>query len=1097
MSSALKRFSLCLILFMFLLTSFNINALSYEDTIPTDIENLSFKQELTIPIDTSLESAKFQPIDIRVDFDNPCWAKNETIHSVRVAYGGGSDLTEIESQIYDLKSSDGSSNIEACSLVFLIPKEATGEETYYVLYSDSETSPPEYEDHLSVKDTHYFYEPISGQIIDFDYYQIIEGEYIVYGICQQGELLGEGMFNAVIKLKPNSTEFETVYAEQVAAFSMSYSIDPAGEKTGTQLAMDVSKNVIEDGNLMIRLQIGGISPEGEIKTDDIYTYYYSPTSTKRLDVNVNHEVLKTCDVKGDMEREGTYASLSTIKARSATIEKMNIGEIFPNIHFHAEDESIRGYSIPTDPDADPAEWILSATDDDDLGSKAWLCMDDPSTGRAHGLIFESSTGFLEGEDDGIQVKSSVHQHVNLPGLEADSGDLFAIRNAYEGGKHNTVLPEGMNVNFNIEFITFQKGGYEAVDAESEIYQELVGDRPIYRGNVSDEPEEEKERYALTAYLHRARSFPMGSLLSAGLGRNISYISAELFKDDSLASSGSTGRVSMGDLNLDFDDTTLVQKIKLALGLFDWKNFSFFKKIRFPDLETGIYLIKVYRENPLFGNERQYIGFTIVDLNEETSVDIYCKSEGTAELSITDQDEDGVENVKFLLLCDGTIVSSEVSGKNGSVVLKAPCYRKSPYTLQVIYQGFLVEEKEISFVLKTSLISYKDTFSTSLYQLKLNVKDTLGLSPAVDISPMLTSSQMINQIMISAENQGNGEYLFTDLYSGDYILKMSYKSFVLEEKVKISNDKTLGLEFPAEFTVDLNCMNSYGALIVGGEISLDRDGRGPTARIKNSGVAEVSVPPGVYEMKITSDNEEIARQDIEIKGNKMLDIVTSQGSFLHTVVMYLGALLVVFSIAFIVWKRNTFVGMKLLAIALIIIALVSPWWILTGDDGTTSTTTSTLLVPSEIITLTSSHSVFGGEISSVPPEFTMVLELLVMLLVIDCLFVLVGIFISIFLKDKFRKISIILSIVGIALLLVSILLFYVAMSEVTNVGVGIFSGGGNLAVSVPGLQENSNIDCTWGPGSGLYLSMLALVSMAALSLLKIVRKMVEKLGVRLK
>ncbi|MEA3458921.1 MAG: hypothetical protein U9R21_09635 [Candidatus Thermoplasmatota archaeon] len=1096
MKSASKRFLLFLILSMLILTSFNINAVSYENIIPTDIENLSSKQELTIPIDTNLEEAKFRPIDVRVDFDSPCWAKNETVHSVRVAYGDGSDLTEIDSQIYDLESSDGSSNIKACSLVFLIPKEATGEETYYVLYSDSETSPPDYEDHLSVKDTHYFYEPISGQIIDFDYYQIIEGEYIIYGICQQGELLGNGMSNAVIKLKPGSTEFETVHAEQIAAFSMSYSIEPSGENTGTQWATDVSKQIIVDGNLMIRLRIEGSATEGEIKTDDIYTYYYSPTSTKSLNVNINHEVLKTRDIKGDQEREGTYTSLSTIKARSATIEKMNIGEILPNIHFHAEDESIREYSMPTNPDADPAEWILSATDDDDLGSKAWLCMDDPSTGHAHGLIFGSSTGFLEGAEDGIQVKSSVHQHVNLPGLEADSGDLFAIRNAYEGGKHNTVLPEGMNVNFNIEFITFQKGGYEAVDAESEIYQELVGDRPIYRGNVSDEPEEEKERYALTAYLHRARSFPMGSLLSAGLGRNISYISAELYKDDSLASSGSAGRISMGDLNLDFDNTTLVQKIKLALGLFDWKNFSFFKKIRFPDLEAGRYLVKVYRENPAFGKERQYIGFTIVDLNGETSVDIYCKSEGTAELSIADQDENGIENVKFLLLSDETIVSSEVSGKNGSVVLKAPCYRKSPYKLQVIYLGFLVEEKEISFGLKTSLISYKDTFSTSLSQLKLKVKDTLGLVPAVDVGPMLTSSQMVDQITISAENQGNGEYLFTDLYSGDYVLKMSYKSFILEEKVKISNDKTIDLEFPAEFTVDLNCMNSYGALIGEGEISLDREGRGPSARIKTSGVACVSVPPGIYEMKITADNEEIARQDIEIKGNKVIDIVTSQGSFLHTVVMYLGALLAVFSIALIVWKRNTFVGMKLLAIALIVIALVLPWWILTGNDNTTSTVTSTLLVPSEIITLTSSHSVFGGEISSVPPEFTMVLELLVMLLVVDCLFVLVGISIGIFMKDKFRKISTILSIVGIVLLLVSILLFYVAMSEVTNVGVGSFSGGSTLAVSVPGLQENSDIDCTWGPGSGLYLSMLALVSMAALSLLKIVRKVIEKIRKRL-
>jgi len=1089
MDSDLKRFFLFLFISSILFTFFNINVLSYENTISTDIETLSFKQELIITINASLKEAYFQPIDIRIDFNYPCWAKNETIHSVRVAYDDGTGLIELESQIYDLQFSTINSHfINACSLVFLIPKEATGDDKFYVLYSDSETSQPNYKDHLTIEDTHYFYEPISGQLIDFDYYKITEDEYVIYGICQRGELLGNGMSNTVVKLKPNSTEFETVNAEQIASLYMSYSIDPYGEDTGSQWATDVSKKIIEDGNLMIRFQIAGISPDDEVETDNIYTYYYNPTSTKKLNVNINHKVLKTSNIKGDMEREGTYAILSTIKARSATIEKMNIGNILPFIHFYSEDENIKKYSMPTDPDSDPAEWILSAKDDDDLGSKAWMCIDDPSTGQSHGLIFESSNGFLEGEGDGIQVKASVHQHVKLPGLEADSGDLYAIRNAYEAGKHDTVLPEGMNVIFNAEFITFQKGGYEAVDAESEIYQKLVGTRPIYRGNVSDVIEEEKERYSITAYLHRAQAIPMGSLLSAALGKNISYISVELYKDDSFASSGSAGRLPLESIDINFDDANFIQKIKLAFGIFDWRNLSFFKKIRFPDLEAGIYLIKVYKENPPFGNERQYIGFTIVDLNKETTVDIYCRLEGTAELSILDQNEDGIKDVNFMLLSDETVISSMLSDKNGNVVLKAPCYRKDPYILQVIYKGFLVEEKEISFGFKNSLISYKDTFLTSLYQLKLKLKDSLGLVPAVDVNPMLTSSEMIYQNIISGEEQGNGEYLFTNLYSADYVLKMSYKSFVSEEKVKIKNDKTLELEFLAEFTVDFNCMNSYGAMIDKGEILFDREGKGPSTSIASNGKAEAIVPPGIYDIRITSDKKKIARQDIVINGNKELDIVTSQGSFLHTIVTYLGALLAVFSIALIVWKRNTFAGMKLLAIALIIIALVSPWWVLTGDNGTTSTTTNTFLVPSRIITLTSSNSVFGGEISSVPSEFTMVLELITILLVIDCLFVFIGIFV----KDKYRKISTVLSIVGVVLLIISLLVFYIAMSEVTGVGVGSFSGSGILAVSVPGLQENINLDCNWGFGIGLYLGILALFSIVIISFLSFFRKFLEKI-----
>ncbi|MEA2055965.1 MAG: hypothetical protein U9O49_03945 [Candidatus Thermoplasmatota archaeon] len=1062
-----KRSIAYAIILLFLISTFCTSGFSAYTKTNTD---MAFKQEIAIPIDTSLKQAGFQPIDMRVEFDSPCWAKNEQEHSVRIVCDDGSELIELESQIYDLEHSDDA-HIESCSLVFLIPDAANGEEKYYVCYDSSETESPNYEDHLSVEDTHYFYEPIPGQIIDFDYYKIIENGYIVYGVCQKGELLGEGMFNAAIKLKPNSTEFETVYAEQIAAFSMSYSIDPAGEKTGTQLATDVSKNILEDGNLMVRLQIGGMSPGGELKTDDIYTYYYSPTSTKRLNVNVNHEVLKTCDIKGDMEKEGTYASLSTIKARSATIEKMNMGDILPFIHFHSEDGSVKEYSIPTDPDVDPAEWILSSTDDDDLGSKAWMCMSDPLTGQAHGLIFESSTGFLEGEDDGIQIKSSIHQHVKLPGLEADSGDLYAVRNAYEDGKHNTVLLEGTNVVFNTEFITFQKGGYEAIDAGSELYQELVRDRPINRENVSDKEVEEIERYQLTTFVHLSPSFPMGSLLSAALGKNFPYIYAELYRDNDLKSSGSVGRLSLASMDLDFEGKKLFEKIKTAVGMFDWRNASFFKKVVFPDLEAGTYVVKIFRENPLLGEERKYIGFAIVDLEETTTTHAYCRPEGSIEVSINDQQNEGVENVEFSLLKDDLIIADTTSDENGTTVLKAPCFPREPYILKVIYQGFLVDEKQVVFSFKNSLKPLEESYSIALHQLELSVKDTWGLPPEVEVNPKMTSADMVEPISIISEKQGGGKYLFTGLYPAEYVLSMNYKSFSIEKAVSVGKDGSIRLIFPAEHKAKFHMLNSYGGDLDDGDVVLSRGGEDVKETIDKNGNVSFLVPPGEYELTVRTDNKEIAQQKIAIKSDKVLNVLTGQESQFHSMITILGVLLAGISIViFFLWKRDMYRGIKLLMVALLVVALVSPWWILTGDSGTTSTTTKTLLIPSKIVTLTSSSNVLGGEVSSVPAEFAMVLGLLSMLICVSCL--LIGL--TLLTKNKFRKTTMTLETLSIIMLILSVVLFFYTMSMVTEVGLGSFMGNGDIETTLPGIAGSEILACSWGAGTGFYLAIISVI-----------------------
>jgi hypothetical protein len=249
-------------------------------------EDLPYKEEIFIPIDTSITEAKFQPIDIHVEFKNPCWAKNEILHSIRIYYEDGNGKNEIESQIYELEFND-ETHIKSCNIVFLIPAEASGNEKYFVYYDSLETEETDYKDHIQLEDTHYFYEPISGQKIDFDYYKITEDGDIIYAVIQKGELLGNPIAQHVGKFKPGSKVVETYNIDQLAAFDLRYGISEQPSYYGSSWSNNVKKTILVDGNLMSRVRIECYSPDEKIKSDNIYTYYYSPGETKSIFVNAH------------------------------------------------------------------------------------------------------------------------------------------------------------------------------------------------------------------------------------------------------------------------------------------------------------------------------------------------------------------------------------------------------------------------------------------------------------------------------------------------------------------------------------------------------------------------------------------------------------------------------------------------------------------------------------------------------------------------------------------------------------------------------------------------------------------------------------------
>ena len=232
---------------LLILPVLNISTSSSGTPPPRWSNNWSYYQEIILPISTEDMYAIYQPIDLQIEFENPCWAKNEKEHTIRIVCWDGSIWHELESQIYDL-GFDGSSHITSCSIIFLVPEFANGGERYFVYYDNSEKTSVNYHDHVSIKDAFYYYEPIIGISLEGDYYEINEDGYIIYGIGQKGKIMNRWLSQAILKMKPKSKEFSAVNSDKVAAYSFTYNNGPKDEDQSSSDQKLVSKEILVDGN---------------------------------------------------------------------------------------------------------------------------------------------------------------------------------------------------------------------------------------------------------------------------------------------------------------------------------------------------------------------------------------------------------------------------------------------------------------------------------------------------------------------------------------------------------------------------------------------------------------------------------------------------------------------------------------------------------------------------------------------------------------------------------------------------------------------------------------------------------------------------------
>jgi hypothetical protein len=1150
-----KKLIGCILLANLVFSMFIPVTLSIDEALWWD-ENWSFRQEIILPINTSSKHAHHLPIDIRIEFDSPCWAKDENEHSVRVVFQDVGMVKELESQIYDLSYTDDN-YISACSLVFLVPEEVNGDERYYAYYDDMGKSGPGYPDHVEIEESYYRYEPLPGYLFESRHYEITEGGFIVYGVAYEGKVMDPNVdvCQQVVKLKSNVRDMMPKNGDQVASFNSIYWYRQGKTWQGIKATQLVSRNIFVDGNLMIKFYIASKSADGRFQTTAVYKYYYCPNSDKRIYVHVKNEVLNS-DFPSSDEIEVTYVTLSCGVFRSSTIDDLNFGWIPPYTHVYGEEERVLMYENNPYPEGEYIEPINKKTDCD-LGSRAWISIDDGESGKAHAIIFDSNEILKSGTDElqGISLVQGEWQRYVILGLDSRFANFYLMRNGYEsGGIRDEEIPGDLVVEFDAEFFSTENGGYRRVEDEADMFQSLIKYQPISDENVTDVEETESE-YSLTLYTHLPPSLSLQLKLSRLL-RKKPYISAELYHDDELFASGRSSRLPLsGDTDIEFENAKLVQNIKTILGLFDWKNISLFRKTRFTHLTPGRYLIKIWLENTLLGNGREFIGLQVVDVQKDMETHIFCRPEGRISVSVLNQNETGVENAGVYLLKDEMLVAEKQSDSDGKAVIAAPCSLRDKYMLRMVYNGFLVYEEQVRLGFITRILPLEKPVDFEVHDLTIDIRDANGSAPAFDVDMHVTSDEMDYPILIPAEKVSNGTYRFVDLYPAVYTLSFSYNSFEVEETVHLPmvTEMTVdlydlnvnltddwGLPPDASFDIVLTCKELKKPVVIPGEqvltgeylfanlypanytiklfyksVTVEEPVRVPYKN--NSGTLAMvfpvvfnvttmvydargnpmhdvkvlimregqelqgftgenttfSLPPGTYVSRIYNDDRLIAERKIDVTSEKTFAIVTTEEPLFPFIIIGLASAMVVLALFFTYRKKDVMSFLHILAVALAIIAVVSPWWMLHGSSSTpwVETSTSMFLIPPELVTITSTSDVVAGELASLDPTFVIIMGLLPVLTVIGCICIVSSMLLKRYAK---KRSSFTFLLLGLVIFVVTMSMFFYVMSQLAEMGVGSVLGQGGVEASIPGEGIYETLMCSWGPGTGFYLYLFSIM-----------------------
>ncbi|MCK4830053.1 carboxypeptidase regulatory-like domain-containing protein, partial [bacterium] len=382
-----------------------------------------------------------------------------------------------------------------------------------------------------------------------------------------------------------------------------------------------------------------------------------------------------------------------------------------------------------------------------------------------------------------------------------------------------------------------------------------------------------------------------------------------------------------------------------------------------------------------------------------------------------------------------------------VVIKAPCSFKDTYTLRLLYNGFIIHEEPVKLRYIRKLLPIKKSVEIELYDFCVKPKDTWGLTPEFELTPILTSNEMVEPVSITAERAADGSYLFTNLYPAEYQLNLKYKSFNLEETVDIPvANGEISLVLPTEYDIGIRVFGLRGMPLKDTTILITREGEKIEKYIDNEGFTQFSLPQGVYTIKAYLKDDLIGERKINVVGERTVNLATIEEPVFPLIITGVVCILVLLSMFFMFRRKNVLSFLKIVAVALAIISIVSPWWILSGSTAEVETTTTMFLTPPAIVTMTTAPDVIAGEIPLLPELLISVMNLLSVAIVVGCLLIVAH---MIFKRFNKKRCSIASFSIGALALTASLIVLSYAMSILTKVGVGGIFGGGTLDINIVG------------------------------------------------
>ncbi len=1061
------RIIVCLVILNFItLMILPLNTIADEQQWWND--GWSFRQEILIPFDTNSAIAIYQPIDIHVEFQNPCWAKDELNHSIRVIYQFENIVEELDSQIYELEYGEKNCLI-SCNIVFIIPENANGNERYFVYYDNSIKDSPSYVNHVSVEESYYFYEPIAGYPFESNYFKIIEDGYVIYIISKEGEFMGYTTSQHVTKLKEKTTEVKPKNGELIASFEFRYYYGQDMMDYSSTSESLVSSYVSVDGNLMVEFGLISESENKDIVTTSMYKYYYCPMENKRIHAHVNHKINEELKVAVDTNTDGIYAKLQCGGVSSKSIQDLNFGEILPYLHINNERGSIDEIKLDLDPEYIPNDYdirLLNNNDDVDLGTIPWTSFDEGEKGKSHSIIFGSNNIIKSGvnERDGLQINAYELDFPHLPGIETNRACFEIGRNSFEiGGNQDLSIPKNFEVDFDVEFFSSESGGYKIVEDEALIFQELTKIKPVREDSIPYTVEKQ-EGNKLTIIVHNAPSFPMGAAFSALTGRKLSHITVELHKENKLIYSSNAVRFKLNSAGKNENYAKWFIETFIPI---DWANLSFFKGAIFENVLSGKYLVKVFRENSFLENHREYLGFKIIDVNTDTKTHIFCKNDGLIKISVKEKNDLPVSSCEINVVKDDIIIASNITDDIGLGEVHVPILNN--YDLNVYYDGFLVLSEKIHPSLINKIKALRKNIDLELSDFKLNVKDTWNLKSTLFLKPEITSNKMNKPMYIYGQKYVDSTYLFPNLIKAKYQLSLKFKSFSVKKELEIPKQKELTIIFPAEFKIKLFTLDARGSKLNDVSINLYRENKTKHITIDDKETS-IDLPPAIYGVKVFSGDKLIGSRKLNIIGDRSFDLITSKEPvypiIITALILIITSLLLILSIL----KKNYLNCLKILPISFVLTSLIYPWWILQGSTISIETTTKMFIIPLELITITTSKGIIGGELAFLPDLFNHANSLIPIISFIGC-FILVFSFVF---KKSNEKTVLSLLFLSNFLLASSIIIFSYSMFQLTEVGIGSFVGNGLIDVKIPGEESSLAVLCNWGPDVGFFLYLISII-----------------------